>query len=386
MQSAHKKSIFEPNKKFIWLMEIYNWQKRDWPHFTYDDKLVEGELFAFVEKSGMVSGIVKAIPEKLQQETLIDIIVSEAIKTSEIEGEFLNREDVISSVRKNLGLTPVGVVKDKRAQGVSSLMVEVRKTYSEPLSEEMLLRWHSLLMGHRKNITSGTWRTGAEPMQVISGGIGHIHVHFEAPPSDNVPTEMGKFIKWFNESAPWAEREIRKAPVRSAVAHLWFESIHPFEDGNGRIGRAIAEKALSQGIGRPILLSLSKAIDAGRKEYYSELKKAQRSLEITHWINYFVRTVLRAQADAESEIEFTLKKVKFFDRFKNQLNDRQLTVVRRMLDEGVKGFRGGMNARKYTGICKVSKATATRDLQDLASKEALLVSGGGRSTSYRVNI
>lgn len=367
-------------------MELYNWQKKDWPHFTYDDMMVEGELFAFVEKSGMVSGIVKAIPEKLQQETLIDIIVSEAIKTSEIEGEFLSREDVISSVRKNLGLTPAGAVKDKRAQGVSSLMVEVRKTYSEPLSEEMLFRWHSMLMGHRIDITSGTWRTGAEPMQVISGAIGHVRIHFEAPPSGVVPLEMKRFIKWFNESGPGGEREIIKAPVRSAIAHLWFESIHPFEDGNGRIGRAIAEKALSQGIGRPLLLSLSKAIETGRKEYYSELKKAQHSLEITSWINYFVRTVLRAQTEAEAEIEFTLKKVKFFDRFINQLNARQLTVLKRMLDKGAKGFQGGMNARKYAGICKVSKATATRDLQYLAAIEAVMVNGGGRSTSYRVNI
>jgi len=367
-------------------MELYNWQKKDWPHFSFDDKLMEGELYAFIEKAGVVSGIVKAIPEKLQQETLIDIIVSEAIKTSEIEGEFLSREDVISSVRKNLGLSPGGTVNDKRAQGISSLMVEVRKTYSEPLSEEMLFRWHSMLMGHRIDITSGTWRTGAEPMQVSSGAIGHVMIHFEAPPSGVVPLEMTRFIKWFNDSAPGAEREIIKAPVRSAIAHLWFESIHPFEDGNGRIGRAIAEKALAQGIGRPLLLSLSKAIEISRKEYYSELKKAQRTLEITSWINYFVRTVLRAQTEAEAEIEFTLKKVKFFDKFFNQLNTRQLIVLKRMLGEGANGFQGGMTARKYASICKVSKATATRDLQNLAAIEALMVTGGGRSTSYRLNI
>jgi len=173
---------------------------------------------------------------------------------------------------------------------------------------------------------------------------------------------------------------------RNVVRVTSLSTIHPFEDGNGRIGRAIAEKALSQGIRRPLLLSLSKTIESGRKEYYSELEKAQHSLEITDWIKYFVRTILRAQADAESEIEFTLKKVNFFDRFKNQLNDRQLTAVRPMLDEVAKDFQGGMSARKYARICKVSKATATRDLQYLNSIEALLAAGGGRSTSYRVNI
>jgi len=367
-------------------MERYNWQKLDWPQFSYDETQLEGELFAIIEKAGMVSGIIKAIPEKIQQETLIDIIVSEAIKTSEIEGEFLSREDVMSSVRKNLGLSPAGLVKDKRVQGVSSLMVEVRNTFSEPLSEEMLLEWHSLLMGHSKDIKPGQWRAGTEPMQVISGAVGNIKVHFEAPPSETVPLEMERFIKWFNKSAPGAENEIKKAPIRAAIAHLWFESIHPFEDGNGRIGRAIAEKALSQGMGRPVVLSLSKAIESDRKKYYAELKKAQRSLEITEWINYFVHTVLRAQSDAEAEVDFTLKKVRFFDRFRDNFNERQISVLKRMLYEGASGFKGGMNAGKYASICMVSKATATRDLQYLASIEALIVSGGGRSTSYEVNI
>ncbi len=192
-------------------MENFNWQKEDWPHFSYDETVVESELYAFTEKSGMVSGIIKAIPEEIQQETLIDIIVSEAIKTSEIEGEFLSREDVMSSVRKSLGLSPGGPVKDKRAKGVSSLMVLVRNTFSEPLSEEILFDWHSLLMGHRKDIKPGKWRTGSEPMLVISGAIGHINIHFEAPSSDRVPLEMGKFIKWFNKSGPGGGKRNKKS-------------------------------------------------------------------------------------------------------------------------------------------------------------------------------
>jgi len=367
-------------------MATYNWQKTAWPQFSYDEMQLEGELFTIIEKAGMVNGIIKAIPEKLRQETLVDIIVSEAIKTSEIEGEMLSRQDVMSSVMKNLGLVPAGLVKDKRVQGVSSLMVEVRNTFSEPLSEQMLFEWHSLLMGHSKVIKQGKWRTGTEPMQVISGAVGNIKVHFEAPPSEIVPNEMEKFIRWFNMPATGAENDKKKAPIRAAIAHLWFESIHPFEDGNGRIGRAIAEKALSQGMGRPVLLSLSKAIESERKQYYTELMKAQQTLEITEWINYFVRTVLRAQSDAEAEVDFTLKKVRFFDRFRDHLNERQVSVLKRMLNEGASGFKGGMNARKYAGICKVSKATATRDLQYLASIEALISYGGGRSIGYRVNI
>ena len=193
---------------------------------------------------------------------------------------------------------------------------------------------------------------------------------------------MKGFISWFNES----QNIIKKPIIRSAIAHLYFESIHPFEDGNGRIGRAVAEKALSQSIGRPVLFSLSKSIEGNKNDYYEALKAAQRSNEITDWINYFVKTVLDAQIDAEQEIEFTLKKTKFFDQHKDELNDRQLKVVRRMLQEGHQGFAGGMNARKYVSIASTSKATATRDLQDLVQKGIFKPLGGGRSTRYDINI
>jgi Fic family protein len=197
---------------------------------------------------------------------------------------------------------------------------------------------------------------------------------------------MKRFIEWFNKTAPGGKLEIKKIPVRAAVAHLYFESIHPFEDGNGRIGRAIAEKALSQGLGWPVLLSLSKTIEKRRKTYYDELKQAQSSLDITRWIEYFVKTVLEAQTEAEDMVSFTLKKVKYFERFRDILNDRQTKVINRMFEEGPEGFVGGMNARKYEAICRVSKATATRDLQYLTDKGALVVSGAGKNTSYQVNL
>lgn len=370
-------------------MARYNWQQEDWPNFKCSLKNVEDDLLIFSEKVGRVSGILEGLPEETKQEVIVDIILAEAIKTSEIEGEFPSRQDVLSSIRKNLGLQHSQEhIKDKSAAGLGEMMINVRKTFKESLTEEKLFAWHKMLLRENKKIKAGQWRTHKEPMQVISGAIGKEKVHYEAPPSSLVTKEMKLFIKWFNDSGPGGKSEMKKAPVRSAIAHLYFETIHPFEDGNGRIGRAIAEKALSQTIGRPVMLSLSRTIEAQKSSYYASLEKAQKSIEITPWIEYFVRTVLDAQREVETQIDFTLKKTKFFDSFKDQLNDRQITVIKRMLEEGIKGFEGGMNAKKYIGITKTSKATATRDMQQLLEIGAFVLSGkaGGRSTSYQVNM
>jgi Fic family protein len=243
-----------------------------------------------------------------------------------------------------------------------------------------------MLLQENTGLLIGAWRTHQEPMQIISGPYGKQKIHFEAPPSGNVTSEMKKFIQWFNDTAPGGKKEIKKAPVRSAIAHLYFESIHPFEDGNGRIGRAIAEKALSQTVGRPILLSLSQTIEADKKAYYAALEKAQRNNEITNWINYFVDTTLKAQKHAIEIIDFILKKAKFFDRFKEQLTERQTKAINKIFEAGPEGFEGGMNANKYMSINKVSKATATRDLQTLVLMNVLLPKGSGRSTSYILNM
>lgn len=365
----------------------YNWQLSDWPDFKYNLDKVEDILFEFVERAGRLSGILQGLPEDAQTEAVIGIMVSEAIKTSEIEGEDLNREDVISSIRKNLGLAQDQArVQDKKAEGAAELMVDVSNSYPEKLTEAKLFQWHRMIMKGSSGIQIGAWRRHEAPMQVVSGAMGKEIVHFEAPLSERVPNEMTRFIDWFNETGPGESKEIKKPAVRSAVAHIFFESIHPFEDGNGRIGRALSEKALSQGVRRPVLLSLSKAIEAKKNEYYNALQLAQRSNELTNWITYFVKVVLEAQIHTEKEIEFTLKKTKFFGFFESQLNERQLKVVRRMLKEGPRGFEGGMNARKYQSITRTSKATATRDLQDLVKKKIFVLIGGGRSTRYQVNI
>ena len=315
------------------------------------------------------------------------MMVFEAVKTSEIEGEYISRKDVMSSIRNNLGLNAIAEqVGDKRAEGAASLMLDVRSTYEAPLTEATLFSWHAMLMNGAKRVKIGAWRDHEEPMQVVSGMIGKEVVHYEAPPSQSVPEEMRAFIEWFNDTGPLGKTPINKPAIRSAIAHLYFETIHPFEDGNGRIGRAISEKALSQGVGRPILLSLSKTIEAHKNQYYDALQAAQTSNEITPWVNYFVATVLDAQIEAEEQIAFTLKKTQFFDRYRRSLNERQLRVVKKMLEKGAEGFEGGMSAKKYMKITKTSKATATRDLQDLVEKGVLISIGAGRTSRYEIKL
>ena len=194
----------------------------------------------------------------------------------------LSRPDVMSSIKNNLGLnTKPKQIGDLRAVGIAELMVHVRNDYAKQASKSMLFEWHTMLMKGAINIKSGSWRTHTDPMLIVSGSMGSEKVHFEAPPSRIIQSEMQSFLHWFNNTAPGKSGEIKPPPVRAAIAHLYFESIHPFEDGNGRIGRAISEKALSQGIGRPILLSLSQSIESDRAGYYNALKQAQQSNEIT---------------------------------------------------------------------------------------------------------
>ncbi|HVX52855.1 MAG TPA: Fic family protein [Chitinophagaceae bacterium] len=364
----------------------YNWQQKDWPDFKFETLEIEEELLAIAQEMGHVSGVLTALPDNVQTETLLNIMVSEAIKTSAIEGEFLSRPDVMSSIKNKLGLNAEKLpVHDKKAQGAGELMVAVRDSYEESLTEEMLFAWHKMLLRQSSRIAVGEWRSHPEPMQVVSGPIGKEKVHFEAPPLSKVPEEMKRFINWFNDTAPGAKNEIKKAPIRSAIAYLYFETIHPFEDGNGRIGRAIAEKALSQTIGRPVMLSLSQAIESDKNAYYDALKAAQQKNEITDWVKYFVHVIYNAQIAAKELIDFTLKKVKFLDRYREKLNQRQLKVVLRML-ESPDGFEGGMTARKYVSVTKTSKATATRDLQELVDLGILISEGGGRSVHYYIRL
>jgi Fic family protein len=312
-------------------MKRFNWQRSDWPNFRYDLTTIYEILLSIAEKAGLIHGKLAHLDEKLQTEALVNLMVEEAVKTSEIEGEYISRPDVRSSIKNKLGLSHKGTpVHDKRAHGVVEMTFDVRESFKQPLTESTLFEWHLMLL---PNLRIASWRTHEEPMQIISGHHGKWVVHYEAPPSKNVPNEMEQFIRWFNDTTPGKPQAIKFAPVRAAIAYLYFESIHPFEDGNGRIGRAIAEKALSQGVGYPVILSLSQAIESNKKDYYDALHCASKTNEITAWIYYFANVVLTAQYEVETQINFILKKSIFFDKYKDELNERQLKVVRRMLQK-----------------------------------------------------
>lgn len=363
---------------------MYNWQNKDWLNFRFTLDDLQSIAISFAEELGLVNGLVTALNDDLKQETIIEILISEALKSSEIEGEYMSRIDMMSSIKRNLGLQTEDKVKDRRVAGMATLMTEVRNSYADDLSLEMILKWHKILMESFSTINAGKWREGAEPMQVVSGAYGREVVHYEALASTQVPHEMKFFVNWFNDNNLNHLDKISKAIVKSAIVHMYFESIHPFEDGNGRIGRALAEYTLSNTLQSPVLLSISKVIEKNKKQYYEALKDAQSTLDITNWITYFGNVILAAQIEAKQLVEFTVKKVKYFDRFKESLNERQLKVINRMFDVGVDGFQGGMTAKKYMVIANTSKATATRDLQHLNDIGALYLFGAGRSVRYEL--
>lgn len=361
---------------------MYNWQYKDWPAFNYSLESIRGIAVSFAEELGQINGLITALNDDLKQETIIEILIAEAIKTSEIEGEYMSRIDVMSSIKRNLGLKEDTKVFDKRVAGIAQLMTNVRQSFKDELSTTMILDWHKILMESSTKINVGQWRTGDEPMQVISGAYGKEIVHYEAPPSINIPGEMANFVHWFNNFDFSLVDSVSQSLIKSAITHLYFESIHPFEDGNGRIGRALAEYALSNTLKSPVLLAISKVIEKNKTHYYDALKSAQSSLEITTWIEYFAQVILDAQIDAKLLVEFTVKKVKFFDKFKALLNEREIKAINRMFETGLDGFEGGMTAKKYVAITKASKATATRDLQHLSEIGALNLLGAGRSVYY----
>lgn len=363
----------------------YNWQHKNWPNFEYDETVIDSLLIELALELGEINGIVNSLSNDVKQETILQIMISEAIQTSAIEGEFLSRQDVMSSIKKNIGITDnLSIIKNKNAQAVGKLMVEVRNSKNKKIDEKIIIKWHSVLMEYSSVVNAGKYRIGEEPMQIISGAFGNEIIHFKAPPSHSVDAEMNQFITWY-QNFKVSSSDIKKALIKTSIAHLYFETIHPFEDGNGRIGRALAEKCFSECIDRPILMSISTTIEQNKKLYYTSLKKAQRSLEITNWISYFSKTVLQSHKNAKQIIQFTLQKVNFLDKNKNLINERQNKAIIKMFETGISGFEGGITSKKYVSINKTSRATATRDLQDLFEKKILKQKGEGRNVSYELN-
>jgi len=360
----------------------WNWQQPDWPNFIYDTKALEPLEQQFLGQAGEFVGAYRHVGAEDQDTLKIDLISEEAVKTSEIEGEILNRDSVQSSLRAQLGLGAEAPDVKQAERGISKMMLDLYRNYADPLSDQTMFEWHKMLLAGDKDIkVIGGYRTHADAMQVVSGPIHKRTVHFEAPPSARAPAEMKRFVAWFNDSAPGGKKAL-PALTRAALAHLYFICIHPFEDGNGRIGRALAEKALAQNLGQPTLIALAYTIERKRKDYYAELEHNNKRLRIDDWMMYFANTVLQAQDNTIKRVDFYIAKAKFYEKFRVQLNERQAKVVARMFREGVDGFKGGLAADNYISISKTSRATATRDLQDLVEKGALAKSGELRHTRY----
>jgi Fic family protein len=364
----------------------WNWQQSDWPKFSWDPSRLRKAEEHFLVGTGMFAGTVKHLSAPDQEQLTIEAISVEAVTTSEIEGEILDRTSVQSSIRRQFGLATDTRRVPVAEQGISEMMVNLYRSFAEPLSDDMLFSWHGMLFkdsGGLKDV--GRFRTGKEAMEVVSGPLHAPTVHFEAPPSSRVPREMARFVAWFNRTAPAGDSPT-PALTRAGIAHLYFESIHPFEDGNGRIGRAIAEKALAQCFGHPTLIALAATILSRRKTYYAALEAANKGNEATVWLSWFAGIVIEAQRRTTARVEFLIEKTRLLDRLRDQLNARQEKALLRMLREGPEGFKGGLSAGNYSTITGGSPATATRDLADLVEKGALLRSGERRHARYHIAI
>jgi len=364
----------------------WNWQQSDWPNFSWNvDRFRKAEEH-FLVGSGMFAGTLKHLGAADQEQLTIEAISTEALTTSEIEGEILDRASVQSSIRRQLGLETDKRKIRQAEQGIAEMMVDLHRFFAEPLTDEKLFAWHRMLVKGRRDLRDvGAYRTDTEPMQVVSGALYSPSVHFEAPPSSKVPKEMARFVKWFNHTAPDGAQPL-PALTRAGIAHLYFESIHPFEDGNGRIGRAISEKALAQSLGQPTLTALAATILIRRKTYYQALEAANKENEITPWLVWFAGIAIEAQRRTAARVEFLLDKTRLLDRLRGQLNTRQERALIRMLREGPEGFKGGLSAGNYMTITKASPATATRDLADMVTKGALLRGGERRHARYSIAI
>ena len=360
----------------------WNWRDPDWPSFRYSPAVLAAREAAFLQGSGVIVGTTRHLPDEERLPLVVELISTEALKTSEIEGEDLDRDSVQTSLRRAFGLATDARRIEPAERGIAEMLAQVYRTFAAPLTDEMLFGWHQGLMQGRSDLRQvGAYRTHPEPMQVISGPVHEPKVHFEAPPSETVPGEMPRFCTWFNATAPGAATPL-PALTRAGLAHLYFECIHPFEDGNGRVGRSIAEKALAQSSGQPSLTALSLILQRHRGRYYRELEVANGTLDVGAWLDWFADRVLEAQAHTLASVEFVLAKTRLLDRLRGKLNARQEKALLRLMRDGPEGFRGGLSAGKYSSITGASPATATRDLADLVALRALVRTGQVRGTRY----
>jgi Fic family protein len=372
-----------PQPRFIW-------QRPDWPRFSVDEAAIAVPLKTARLGQGRVAGKAQALGLEAVGRAAGEIWTDEALATAAIEGENLDLDAVRSSVARRLGLAPPAKARHVRdVEGLLDMMQDAVAQHREPLTKERLFAWQAALFPTGRSglvrIRTGGWRTGAEPMRIVSGPIGREQVHYEAPPARAVPRLMAEFLRWFEDPA----EQGADALVRAAVAHLWFETVHPFEDGNGRVGRAIVDLALARdsGMATP-LYRMSSRLAATRDQYYGELERAQRgTLDATPWAAWFIGQFGIACRESEETIDRSLAKARFWARRGDvSLSDRQRKAVSALLDAGPGGFVGGLSARKYRSLTSTSRQTASRDLADLVEKGVLQVTGQRKGTRYHVEV
>jgi Fic family protein len=363
---------------------MYLWERPEWPALTRNEPTLSKLLTAVSREQGRLLGRMAALGFDLRDEAHLHTLTEDVIKSSEIEGEELERDQVRSSIARRLGMDVGGLVPaDRDVEGVVEMMLDATGNYDKPLTEERLFAWHASLFptgrsGMRKIIV-GSWRDDREgPMQVVSGAVGREKVHYEAPPAARLPGEMAAFLNWFEHPGDID-------PLLAAgLAHFWFVTIHPFDDGNGRIARAMTDMALSRSeSSRRRFYSMSAQIRRERTEYYATLESAQKGeADVTDWQAWFLSCLLRAIEGTRDTLASVLRKARFWERFaKEPLNERQIGVLNRLLD----GLEGTITTSKWAKLAACSQDTAFRDILDLVSRGALKRGpGGGRSTGYSV--
>ena len=363
-------------------MSYYIYQETDWPEIHWDREAISLPLAAAHHRQGRLFGRMESLGFPQRDAAVLGTLTSDVLKSSEIEGKVLDPRQVRSSVARHLGMEIAGMLPaDRRVDGVVEMALEAAQNYDKPLTKERLFRWHTLLFppeaGGAAGITAGAWRGDAKgPMQVVSGAIGRERVHYQAPDADSLPAEMDAFFKWANRTGD--EDPLLKA----AIAHLWFVTIHPFDDGNGRIARAIADWALARAEASPSrFYSMSAQIRKERGRYYSILEQTQKGgLDITEWLSWFLGCLDRAIEDAENSLSAVFRKDRFWKTYAScELNGRQRLMINKLLD----GFTGKLTSSKWSKIAGCSQDTAQRDIMDLIEHGILRKDPpGGRSTSY----
>lgn len=365
---------------------LWNWQLSDWTQFTFDEARLRDAETRFLKGAGVVVGSMHHLDGEARHGIVVELISQEMVDSSAIEGEILDRISVQSSIARQLGFAADKRRSNPAEAGAAELMADLYRRYAEPLTDRLLFDWHKMLMNGRRDLAGiGSYRTHADPMQIVSGALHAPRIHFEAPPSDRVPDEMARFIAWFNDSSPQGSKPLA-AITRAAIVHLWFETIHPFEDGNGRLGRALAEKSLAQSLEAPTLTALAATINRYKKAYYTQLHRASQTNRIDAWMVWFADIVLEAQGRTIESIRFLIEKTRLLDRLRGRINARQEKALIRMMAEGPDGFVGGLSAHNYRTITEAASATATRDLAELVELGALERVGERRYTRYHLTI